>query len=327
MSHAKGNAKKVVIAALLGNLAIAACKFLAAFMTGSTATLAEAVHSLADTSNQGLLLIGMVLASRAANEVHPFGRAAEQYFWPFVVALMLFSVGGAFGIYEGVSQLLHPHEASGSAFWSLGVLGASLLFEGFSFTVAYKEFRKVRGSQGYIAAIAHARDPTIPLVLLEDTAAMFGLLVALAAVGLTAFTGNSTFDSLGSILIGAALCLTATVLAILTHRLLIGESATPEMRREVVRIASSAPGVKAVTQLLTMHLGPDDVMGALKIAFEPGLTLERVEELTNDLERRIRAEVPAMKKLFIEPDSKGDLRGVLAPLRSQPRPEARDMAP
>jgi cation diffusion facilitator family transporter len=322
VSHGSGDAKKVVLAALAGNLAIAVCKFVAAFMTGSAATLAEAVHSVADTSNQGLLLVGMVLASRAASDIHPFGRASERYFWPFVVALMLFSVGGAFAVYEGVHKVLVPEQAHGSPLWSLGVLGASLLFESFSFAVAYKEFKKIRGSQGYISAIAHARDPTIPLVLLEDTTAMAGLLIALVAVALTATTGMPVFDSIGSIVIGVMLCLTATVLAVQTHGLLIGESATPEMCREVLKIAAATPGVRRVTQLLTLHLGPDDIVGAFKIAFEPGTTVEKVEDTINEMERRIRAEVPAMKKLFIEADSHGDMRGV-EPASVPPEPAAK----
>ncbi|MBI5536615.1 MAG: cation transporter [Deltaproteobacteria bacterium] len=311
MSHGKGDAKKVVIAALAGNLAIAACKFFAAYMTGSTATLAEAVHSLADTSNQGLLLVGMMLAARAANEMHPFGRASERYFWPFVVALMLFSVGGAFAVYEGVHKLIHPEAASGSPWWSIGVLGTSLIFESMSFAVAFREFKKIRGSQGYVAAIAHARDPTIPLVLMEDTTALFGLVVALIAVVLSALTHNPIFDSIGSVLIGLVLCAAAAVIGIQTHGLLIGESATPEMRREVVKAAQGTPGVRRVTQLLTLHLGPDDVVGALKVSFESGSTVEQVEEIINEMERRIRQQVPAMSKLFIEADSQGDLRGVV----------------
>lgn len=322
MSHGHGDSKKVVVAALAGNLAIAVCKFFAAFMTGSAATLAEAVHSVADTSNQGLLLVGMVLASRAASDIHPFGRASERYFWPFVVALMLFSVGGAFAIYEGVHKVLVPDLSTGSPLWSLGVLGASLLFESFSFSVAYKEFNKLRGSQGYVAAIVHARDPTIPLVLMEDTAAMIGLLVALIAVGLAALTGNHVFDSIGSIVIGVVLCVTATVLAIQTHGLLIGESATPQMRKQVLRIACATPGVKGVTQLLTLHLGPDDVVGAFKVAFEPGTPVERLEQIVDDMERRIRAEVPAMKKLFIEADSRGDQRGIPCATSAAPEPAA-----
>jgi cation diffusion facilitator family transporter len=311
MSHTTGDAKKVVVAALAGNLAIAVCKFFAAYMTGSTATLAEAVHSLADTSNQALLLVGMVLAARAASDIHPFGRASERYFWPFVVALMLFSVGGAFGLYEGIHKIFKPEASTGSAWWSLGVLSASLVFESFSFAVAYGEFKKIRGTQGYIAAIANARDPTIPLVLMEDTAAMIGLVVALLSVGATALTHNPVFDAIGSVIIGLMLCFTAAVLAIQTHGLLIGESATPEMRRDVVKAAQGTKGVKRVTQLLTMHLGPDDVMGALKVAFEPSTTVEQLEAIINDMECRIRDKVPAMKKLFVEVDSQGDLRGVI----------------
>jgi cation diffusion facilitator family transporter len=302
----------VVIAALAGNVAITACKFFAAFMTDSTATMAEAVHSLADSGNQGLLLLGMVLAARKANDVFAFGRATERYFWPFVVALMLFSVGGAFGLYEGISKLIHPEHSSGSPAWSLGVLGASLLFEGGSFAVAYKEFRKLKGKRGAIASILHGRDPTIPLVLMEDTSAMIGLVIALVAVGVSALTGSPTFDAIGSVLIGLMLCITATVLAVVTHGLLIGESATPEMRREVVKAAQSTPGVQRVTQLLTMHLGPDVVLGALKIAFQPHLTVAQVEDVTNEMERRVRGQVPAMHRLFIEVDAHGDMRGVQA---------------
>jgi divalent metal cation (Fe/Co/Zn/Cd) transporter len=237
---------------------------------------------------------------------------------------MLFSVGGAFGVYEGVHKLFEPDAASGSAWWSLGVLGASLVFESMSFTVAYKEFKKIRGNQGYFAAIAHARDPTIPLVLMEDTTALLGLAVALLAVALSALTRNPVFDSLGSVVIGLMLCVAAAVIAIQTHRLLIGESATPEMRRDVVKAAQSTPGVRRITQLLTLHLGPDDVVGALKVAFEPNSTVEQVEEITNEMERRIRAQVPSMKKLFVEVDSHGDLRGVVVSDRRPPRTDRKE---
>lgn len=311
MSHGSGDARKVVIAALAGNLAIAACKFFAAWMTGSTATLAEAVHSLADTSNQVLLLVGMVLAARAANDLHPFGRASERYFWPFVVALMLFSVGGAFGIYEGIHKMMHPEPATGSAWWSIGVLSASIVFEGFSFSVAFREFKKLAGKGSFFRTVLLARDPTIPLVLMEDSAAMLGLAVALIAVGLSAVTGNPIFDAIGSVFIGTVLCGTATVIAWQTHGLLIGESATPEMRMAAVKIANGTPGVERVTQMLTIHLGPDDVVAALKVAFVPGSSVEQIERVTDEMETRIRAELPCMKKLFIEADSHGDLRGVV----------------
>ena len=253
----------------------------------------------------------MVLAARAASDLHPFGRASERYFWPFVVALMLFSVGGAFAIYEGTHKLMHLAPASGSAWWSIGVLGASIVFEGFSFSVAFREFKKLTGKGSFVRTVLMARDPTIPLVLMEDSSAMLGLAVALIAVGLSAVTGNPIWDAIGSVFIGTVLCCTATVIAWQTHGLLIGESATPEMRRAAVKIANGTPGVDRVTQMLTMHLGPEDVVAAFKVAFQPGSSVEQIEKITDDMEARIRTELPCMKKLFIEADSRGDLRGVV----------------
>jgi cation diffusion facilitator family transporter len=310
MSNA--DSRKVVLAALAGNVAIAACKFAAAFLSHSTATLAEAVHSLADTGNQALLLVGMHLASRPATERFPFGRASERYFWPFVVAVMLLSVGGAFAIFEGIGNLVnarpHPHAFG----WSYAVLGVSLAMEGMSFRVAYQEFRKLAGGQSLRRALLEARDPTIPLVLAEDTTAMAGLLLALVAVGLNSLTGEDYWDSVGSILIGALLCAVALMLAKITHGLLIGESATPEHRAKALALAASVAGVARVTQLLTMHLGPDVILLAMKVAFEPDLRVADVEDVTNRIEAKIRAEMPEMRKIFIEADSHGDLRGVPA---------------
>jgi cation diffusion facilitator family transporter len=316
----------VVWAALGGNLAIATCKFVAAYFTGSAATLAEAVHSLADTGNQGLLLLGMLLAARGASPLYAFGRATERYFWPFVVALMLFSVGGAFAIYEGVHKWLHPTPPSGSALWSLVVLALSTLFESGSFAVAMREFRALKGKRTFVQAMLHGRDPTIPLVLLEDAAALVGLLIALGAVGVSAWTGNPRWDSAGSVLIGLVLCATASLLAYETHGLLIGESATPEMRGRLLRLAEATPGVRRVTQLLTLHLGPDEVVAAMKVAFTPNMPVEQVEATTNEIERRVRAELPEMKKMFVEVDAHGDLQG-LTDLSSLPPGPLRSDAP
>jgi len=308
MSHA--DSRKVVLAALAGNVAIAACKFAAAFLSHSTATLAEAVHSLADTGNQALLLVGMYLAARPATERFPFGRASERYFWPFVVAVMLLSVGGAFAIFDGVDQLLHPAPQDHAFGWSYGVLGVSLVMEAMSFRVAAQEFRKLSAGQTLQRALLEARDPTIPLVLAEDATAMAGLVVALAAVGLDNLTGHEYWDPIGSIVIGALLCAVALVLAKITHGLLIGESATPEHRARALELAASVEGVERVTQLLTMHLGPDVVLLALKVAFRPSLSVADVEDVTNRIEAKVRAELPQMRKIFIEADSQGDLRGV-----------------
>ena len=303
--------RKVVLAALAGNVAIAACKFAAAYLSHSTATLAEAVHSLADTGNQGLLLVGMQLAARPPDERFPFGRAGERYFWPFVVALLLFSVGGAFAIFDGVSHLVHPHVEPHQRLWSYGVLGVSLAIEGLSFKVAYAEFRKLAGDRTIRRALFDSRDPTIPLVLAEDTTAITGLFVALLAVGLSDLTGQDFWDPLGSVVIGLLLCAVSIVLARITHGLLIGESATPEDRGKVLELTRAVDGVDAVTQLLTLHLGPDVILLSMKIAFRPSLTVREVEDVTNEIEKRVRAAMPQMRKIFIEVDSRGDLRGVV----------------
>ncbi len=304
------DSKKVVIAALTGNIAIALCKFAAAYLSRSTSTLAEAVHSLADTGNQALLLVGLRLAARPADDRFAFGRATEKYFWPFVVALILFSVGGAFAMWDGISHLFTPAEHHGSPLWSYGVLGVSFLFESLSFRVAYREFRVMLKGQSWKTAIMETRDPTIPLVLAEDATALAGLSIALVAVGLSQLTGSGLWDSLGSVIIGVLLCAVAYGLAKITHGLLIGESASPEDQSKVVAIAEETSGVARVTQILTMHLGPDVVILSLKVAFRPKMEVEEVEATIDEVERRIRKALPIMRKIFIEPDSNGDGRGL-----------------
>ncbi len=304
------DSRKVVLAALAGNVAIAACKFAAAALSHSTATLAEAVHSVADTGNQGLLLVGMHLATRPASARFPFGRASERYFWPFVVALLLFSVGGAFAIFEGVSRLRGAHVEGGSRVWSYAVLGVSLAMEGMSFRVAFGEFRKVSAGRPLREALLDARDPTIPLVLAEDMTAIAGLFLALLAVAASGLTGQSFWDPAGSIVIGVLLCAVALLVAKITHGLLIGESATSGDQEHALALASRVDGVERVTQLLTMHLGPDVVLLAMKIAFRPTLSVGELERVTDRIEAEIRASMPHMRKIFIEADSKGDLRGV-----------------
>jgi len=304
------DSKKVVVAALAGNLAIAACKFGAAFLSGSTATLAEAVHSLADTGNQGLLLIGMRLAARPPDAKFPFGRSGEKYFWPFVVALMLFSVGGAFAVYDGIDHILHPHHEHGSRWWSYGVLGVSLAFEAMSFRVAWGEFKVLARGRHWLTAVREARDPTIPLVLAEDTSALIGLAIAFTAVLASDLTGQSYWDPAGSVCIGLLLAAVAIALARLTHALLIGASADPEEEGQALEITEGVAGVEKVTQLLTFHVGPDVAILSMKIAFRPGMVVEDVEETINEIERRIRAQMTTMRKIFIEVDAHGDGRGL-----------------
>ncbi len=311
------------MAALAGNVAIAVCKLTAALLSNSTATMAEAAHSVADSGNQALLLIGMGLALKPPDDRFPFGRAAERYFWPFVVALMLFSLGGAFAMVEGGHRLLAGDTERASAYvhlasirfpsvWlSYGVLGASFFFEAMSFRVAYREFKIIANGKPMLRAIFDARDPTIPLVLAEDTTALIGLGIALGAVLLTHVTGVWWWDPLGSVLIGLLLAGVSLVLARVTHALLIGTSVLPEERAKIIAIVEKVDGIDRVTQLLAMHLGPDVVIVALKIAFMPDLTVAQIEVLTDLLEKEIRAELPDMRKIFIEADSRGDGRGLI----------------
>lgn len=301
------NNLRVVVAALAGNLLIAISKFVAAFISGSAGTLAEAVHSVADTGNQALLLLGMRLGDKAPTEEHPFGRAAEKYFWPFIVAILLFSVGGAFAVYEGVHKLHQVHlgidDESGSKLWSYVVLGSSFLFESYSFTVAFGEFKKTKGSMSTFRTMQLAKDPTIPVVLLEDSAALVGLFLALVGLGLSDLTGWAGWDGVASLFIGILLCWVAYFLARETHSLLVGESATPADRKRARELTLTVPGVVAVKQLLSMHRGPEEVLLAMKVQFTAQMPLEKIEETINNIEVQIRGELPHMRYIFIEPDS------------------------
>lgn len=306
MGHGQGDPKKVVIAALLGNAGIATAKFVAAFISGSATMLAEAVHSVADTANQAFLLVGMRLSDKNSPDKYPLGRSKEAYFWAFIVSLFLFFMGGVFAVYEGVHKLSAAHETPGSPVVPLLVLGVSLAMEGWSFSVAFREFNKSRAGKSFRQALFDSRDPTIPVVLLEDAGAVFGLLFAFVAVVVTTVTGDPRYDGIGSIVIGTLLCIIGVALAKDTRSLLIGEGITDEMRERVMQVAGRAPAVLEVRQLLSLHLGPDSVLLALKIRFKDDLGLKELEQTINELENRIRAELPQMKKIFVEPDSHYD---------------------
>jgi cation diffusion facilitator family transporter len=275
-------------------------------LSGSATMLAEAVHSVADTTNQAFLLVGMRLSDQRSPEKYPLGRSKEAYFWAFIVSLFLFFLGGVFAVYEGVHKLTSPHEAPGSQIVPLIVLGISLCIEGWSFSVALKEFNKARAGKPIMRALFDSRDPTIPVVLLEDAGAVFGLSFAFVAVTVTMITGDPRFDGVGSIVIGILLCVIGAVLARDTRSLLIGEGITDEMRARVLEIAGQTPDVLEVRQLLSLHLGPASVLLALKVRFRPELGLPELEQVINGLEQRIRAELPQMKKIFVEPDSAYD---------------------
>jgi cation diffusion facilitator family transporter len=293
---------KVVLAALSGNAVITVAKTVAAAVSGSAAMLAESVHSLADTANQALLLLGTHLGKKSDPIRHPLGRATEVYFWAFVVAMMLFLLGGAFAVYEGIHKLLAPPEQPTRPLLSLIVLGISMLCETTSFVVAFREFKKQRGNRRFRDALFAGKDPTVPIVLLEDTGALLGLALALAAVMISWLTGSHLPDAIGSVAIGVLLCTIGFLLARDTKSLLIGEGATPEDRRRALAAIEGASGVEAVTQMLTYHLGPDTVLLALKIRFARHLSVDEVEKVVDDVETRVRARVPTMKRIFVEPD-------------------------
>ncbi|HEY4157162.1 MAG TPA: cation diffusion facilitator family transporter [Polyangiaceae bacterium] len=306
--HGKGDAKKVVIAALAGNLGIAVAKFVAAWLSGSAAMLAEGVHSFADTGNQALLLLGMTLAKRDRPELYQFGRDKESYFWSFIVALLLFFMGGVFAVFEGVHRLTSGHATEpGSVLIPLGVLLVSLLMEGGSFFVALREFNKERAGRSLSDSLFRGKDPTIVIVLLEDTAAMLGLTIAFLAIGVSWLLHSSVADAVGSIAIGLVLCGVGFLLARDIKSLLLGEGITAEMRAEVSALAESTPGVLKVTQLLSMHLGPAAIVLALKVRVDPQTTVKELERMIDELEERVRARFPEMKQIFVEPDGDYDI--------------------
>jgi cation diffusion facilitator family transporter len=301
--HGKGDPRKVVLAALVGNGAIGVCKFVAAFLSGSVTMLAEAVHSVADTANQALLLLGLELSKKHEPDRYPLGRAAESYFWAFIVALMLFFVGGVYAIYEGVHKLAAGHGEPGSPVAPLIVLGLSIAFESASFMVALREFNLERGERPLTEALFGGKDPTIPVVLLEDSAAVLGRVIALVSVLASWWLGSTVPDAVGSVLIGLLLCTVGVALARDTRSLLIGEGVTAAVRCRLLELANGTDGIDAVTELLTMHLGPDTVVVALKVRFAAGMSVAEAEQVTDALEARVRAELPQMKQIFVEADS------------------------
>jgi cation diffusion facilitator family transporter len=288
-----------VIAALVANVIIALIKLAVALLTRSAAMLAEACHSTADTANQAFLLIGVRLSRRPADEKHPFGYATETYFWAFIVALCLFTVGAAYSIYEGVHKLRVPGELIRPA-WAFAVLGASFVLELYSFSVARREFRAVRAGRSVRDAVADARDPVVLTVLCEDAAALCGLTFAAGGIALTLVTGDSRWDAVASILVGLVLGMVAYVLARESRDMLLGESIPPAARRRARAIVEATPGVARVVHLRTMHLGPAEALAALKVKFEDGLQTRDIERVTDEIEKRLRAELPVLMRIYVE---------------------------
>jgi len=290
---------KVIIAALLGNSAIAVTKFFAAAYTGSSAMLSEGIHSLVDTGNQILLLYGLKQAKKPADQDFPFGHGKEIYFWSFVVAILLFAVGAGVSIYEGVHHVMHPNVIE-NPMVNYIVLGLAMVFEGAAWFFAFKEFRKIKGRYGYIEAVQRGKDPSMFVVLFEDSAALLGLLIALLGVWLAQVTGNAIFDGIASILIGLILGGTAIWLAIETKGLLIGERANREVVDSIRRIAASFDEVETVNELLTMHMGPEYILVNISIRFRRGQLTRQIEAVIQDIDAAVKESNSSIKRIFVE---------------------------
>jgi cation diffusion facilitator family transporter len=294
--------RKAIIAAFFANLGIAISKFVGFLLTGSAGLAAESVHSLADTGNQGLLLLGARRAVRARDEEHPFGHERERYFWAFVVALVLFSMGGLFAIYEGISKLRHPHETDSLGI-AVGILVVAILLETFSLRTALREVAHVKpAGQSYWQFIKTAKSPELPTVLLEDIAAETGLFLALGGVLLGHFTHNPRWDAVGSISIGVLLVVVAFVLGVEMKALLLGETASVENRRALAAALRGHSHVQSVVYMHTEHLGPDTLLVAAKVIFDPALPAVDVSRTIDEAEAAMRAAVPIATFIFIEPD-------------------------
>jgi cation diffusion facilitator family transporter len=293
--------RRAIIAAFLANLGIAVVKFVGFFFTGAASILAEAVHSVADTSNQGLLLMGERKARRRPTPEHPFGFGTERYFWAFIVALVIFTVGSLFALFEGEEKLRNPHRLE-SAGWAVAILLLAVAFESFSLRTAVRESTLVKGDESWWAFIRRAKVPELPVVLLEDVGALIGLVFALAGVGLAELTGNARFDAAGSIAIGLLLGIIAMILVVEMKSLLIGEAASPAVTDTIARTIESMPHVRRVIHMRTQHLGPDELLVGAKVEFDADLTMAELAAVIDEVEAAVRAAVSAARVIYIEPD-------------------------
>lgn len=293
--------KRAILAAFVANLGIAIAKFIGFLITASAGLLAEAFHSVADTGNQGLLLLGSARGKKKPTEIHPFGYGRERYFWAFVVAMVLFTLGGLFAVYEGINKFRHPHETEYLAV-AIGVLSVAVVLESLSLRTAIRESRRLAGHTPLWRFIRDSRQPELPVVLLEDIGAEIGLVVALLGVTLTAVTDNPRWDALASIVIGLVLVVIALFLARETKSLLIGESITKSNEDDIVRAIEQNPSVRRIIHLRTQHLAPEQVLVTVKIEFDNALNMHELALAIDSVEADIRALLPTADKIFIEPD-------------------------
>lgn len=294
-----GSSTFVVHAALAGNFLVTVTKFAAAAFTGSSAMLSEAVHSVVDCGNQLLLLLGLKRAAKPASVTHPFGHGLQLYFWTFVVAVLVFGVGAGVSLVQGVARILDPQPLE-NPWANYLVIGLSLLFEGTTWIVAVRAFRRTKGTRSWIEAVRFSKDPTVFTVLFEDSAAIMGLLAALLGVWLSETLEMPVLDGVASVVIGLILAGTAAFLAWECQSLLTGEAAAPEVRRGINRIVTAEPGVARPNEILTMHFGPADVLAALSLEFDPTLSAAKVEAAVSRIEQAIKSHHPEVTRVFIE---------------------------
>ena len=292
---------KAILAALGANIGIAITKFFAAAVSGSASMFAEGIHSVADSGNQVLLIIGGKRAKRQATATHPFGYGRSRYIYAFMVSIVLFSIGGLFSILEGWNKLSHPHELE-QAWLPLTVLGIAIGLESFSLYTALKAAKEERGTASLYQFIRHAKSPELPVVLLEDMAALLGLVLAFGGVGLTVLTGDPIWDAIGTLAIGVLLVLVAVILGAETSSLLVGEGATADDTEKIETALGSTRGVNSIIHMKTLYLGPEELMVAAKIAVDVDITGKDIAAIINDAEARIRAEVPTARVIYLEPD-------------------------
>lgn len=302
---AAGGGQRAILAAAVANGAIAVAKFVAFLFTGASSMLAESIHSVADTSNQGLLLLGGRRARRDASALHAFGYGRERYFWSFVVAIVLFLLGGLFALYEGVEKLRHPHTLE-APLWAVGVLVVGIAFESWSMRTAIEESRPLLEGRSWTEFIRHSRVPELPVVLLEDAGALIGLVLALAGVGLATITGDPVWDALGTVSIGVLLTVIAIVLSVEMRSLLLGESATPGDVDAIVATIRGDDRVRELLHLRTQHLGPAELLVAAKIRLDDSTSFPEVSATIDELEAAVRGRVPAARMIYLEPGTSHD---------------------
>ncbi len=294
--------KKVIFAALIGNTAIAITKFIAAAITGSSAMLSEGIHSLVDTGNQGLLLLGLKQAQKPPDEAFPFGHGKEIYFWSFVVAILIFAVGAGVSLYEGIHHVIHP-EPIENPIINYIILGLAILFEGGAWLFALKEFKRTKGKLSYVEAVRRGKDPSLFVVLFEDSAAILGLLVAMVGIFLAQLTGLAWFDGLASIIIGLILGGTAWWLAYETKGLLIGEAANQKVVQGIRTLMKDIPQIDHVKEVLTMHMGPDFILVNISADFNDNVKVGEIEKAIARLDTNIKTQYPEVKRVFVEAEA------------------------